>query len=521
MADLSIVRGYYTYRSFLNADQPVDDFNKIKFAEAEVFLRVGDDGALSGTLAFPAQPASDRQEFMDLSGTVVSWEPLRVRFIGRGRPGSSIADYEYEYDGTLLFSWPSATPPQRVALSGTVLRAKDHGSAKAGATASFVAVKRDFVDPRDVKGRTLIPEAVTMLASREHRLRHTVWHTLRDPSYWWHERTTSEDRKYFKDRGWSFDDPPFRRDGSFDLTNGAGEDFLYMHRRMIAMLREVYVRAKKPFPSGWAAIPGVAAPQFAYKEVSGSNPKEFEYDAENSGFSVPPATQEFLSVFDTTDAPRFAYLKSDRFFTSVVQNLAGTLRSPRVLAQLSLGAYGNLIEFTVHNWMHMRWAGVPRDPDTGAVADRGDLDIDSKWDASTNDYLGNFHSSHVNPIFWKLHGWVDNCIDAWFRAHEGAHPGVVKPCKVREIPWFETGSWVVKADPFDWPHPKDGHGGHGGHGGADEVRDLESVMARLKEIAGRAPSAGAVAPATEHRRTGLLARRAVESLALEDHASAV
>ena len=29
--------GYYTYRSFLNNPLPVEDFNKIKFAEAELF----------------------------------------------------------------------------------------------------------------------------------------------------------------------------------------------------------------------------------------------------------------------------------------------------------------------------------------------------------------------------------------------------------------------------------------------------------------------------------------------------
>ncbi|MGH3873859.1 MAG: hypothetical protein ACRDSR_20540 [Pseudonocardiaceae bacterium] len=51
-----------------------------------------------------------------------------------------------------------------------MLRAEDHRSgatiAKAGATASFVAVKRDFVEPREVPGLALLPDAVTMLASR-------------------------------------------------------------------------------------------------------------------------------------------------------------------------------------------------------------------------------------------------------------------------------------------------------------------------------------------------------------------
>ena len=48
--------GYYTYRSFLNQQNPVDDFNQIKFAEAEVFLLFSRDQTIGGTLSFPAAP---------------------------------------------------------------------------------------------------------------------------------------------------------------------------------------------------------------------------------------------------------------------------------------------------------------------------------------------------------------------------------------------------------------------------------------------------------------------------------
>jgi len=522
MTDLSILAGYYTYRSFLNTEQPVEDFNKIRFAEAEVFLRVGDDGSVSGTLAFPAGPASPRQSFMDLSGSVTSWKPLRLRFTGQGRVDSAIADFTYEYDCILLPEWPAAKPPQRFALAGTVLRAKDHGTAKAGVTASFVAVKRDIVEPRDVPGSGLIPEAVAMLASRAHRLRHTVWHTVRDPGVWWHEQMTAEDREYIRARGWFLDDPPFRRDVAsptgftLDLTNGAGEDFLYMHRRMIAMVKAVYEAAKQPPPQAWTTLPGPATPQFAYLEVPGSDPKEYAYDPAASGMMVPPATPELRSAFDTGTAAAIAYLKTDRFFTGVLRNLVRTLRSPSVLAQLPLGAYGNLIEFTVHNWMHLRWAGVPRDPETGAVGDRADYDIATKWDAPTNDYLGNFHSSHVNPIFWRLHGWVDDCVRAWFEAHEAAHPGAVKQADVRGIPWFTKGPWVVKVDPFDWPQPHGRHRGHG-HGDDAEVRAMVEVMERLKEVANRpTPTPAAGHAPTRAIRGSLLARRAAEALQLSE-----
>jgi hypothetical protein len=40
--------GYYTYRSLLDNPLPVDDFNRIKFAEAEIFLIVEADGTPTG-----------------------------------------------------------------------------------------------------------------------------------------------------------------------------------------------------------------------------------------------------------------------------------------------------------------------------------------------------------------------------------------------------------------------------------------------------------------------------------------
>ena len=54
----------------------------------------------------------------------------------------------------------------------------------------------------------------------------------------------------------------------------------------------------------------------------------------------------------------------------------------------------------------------------GEPANRGDFDFDEKWDDPKYDYLGDFHSSHVNPMFWRLHGWVNDRIEDWYNAHE-------------------------------------------------------------------------------------------------------
>ena len=137
--------GTYTYRSFLNRPEPVDDFNRLRFAQLELRLSVQADGIISGALVFPAASGAEPQA-MDVNGHVSADSPDRFRFTGRGRPGTPIADFHYEYDGMLLRRWETGVG-QRQTLAGTVLRAEDHGSgptlAPAGQTASFLAVKRD------------------------------------------------------------------------------------------------------------------------------------------------------------------------------------------------------------------------------------------------------------------------------------------------------------------------------------------------------------------------------------------
>lgn len=497
--DINDLTGYYTYRSFVNDPAGPPRL----FGEGELLLFLNDQGALSGTLAFPADAGAPRKDFMDLAGTVTSWSDLALHFTGIGRAGSGIADFEYEYDCELAHEWDSATPAQRVSLVGSVRRNKDHGSAKAGFTASFIAVKRDFVEPRDIPGAALIPEAVRMLASREHRLRHTVWHTLRGD--WFSPNMTAADRARLRALGWFLDDPPFTAAGGLDLTNGAGEDFLYMHRRMIRMVHEVYDQAGKPRPVGWMALPGPNAPQFAYREIPDpADPaiKTYELDAANSGFMIHPPTQLFLD--QTGGSPFLRFNKTAAGFLNLMRIVASNLRNPRVLAQLTLGAYGNLIEFTVHNWMHMRWATIGRNPRTGEPALRDSYDIDPVWDDAKNDYLGDFHSSHVNPVFWKLHGWVDDCVNAWKAAHDALHPRQVEAADVRGIAWFKQGPWVVKADPFDWPGAgQTMHGGHGGHHGGGhgdtETATLEKAMAILKEVAERPGPAAVLSSGRRNR----------------------
>ena len=90
-----------------------------------------------------------------------------------------------------------------------------------------------------------------------------------------------------------------------------------------------------------------------------------------------------------------------------------------------------------------------------------------------------FHRSHVNPLFWKLHGWVDDRIEHWFNAHEDIHPGEIERLEVHAVPWFKKGKWVEVADPFFWPE----HSHQGHHNNEEqEIKDMEEVMNIIEKI---------------------------------------
>jgi hypothetical protein len=81
---------------------------------------------------------------LDLSGIMKPGStkmPVAFAIIGLGRPGSQTDGWEYDYSGSLAHKWPAGIN-QVPALVGSVVRAKPHGSAPAGYSASFVAVKR-------------------------------------------------------------------------------------------------------------------------------------------------------------------------------------------------------------------------------------------------------------------------------------------------------------------------------------------------------------------------------------------
>ena len=125
------------------------------------------------------------------------------------------------------------------------------------------------------------------------------------------------------------------------------------------------------------------------------------------------------------------------------------------------------------------------------------MDFDPKWLDPEYSYLGETFSSHVNPIFWRLHGWVNDRIDDWYRAQETARPGVVKRKQLLGIDWFEPdGHWVLNEEPWEGLRAETGsdHGDHAdhmhGHGGLS--LDVPTMQKALKVIYGPEPTAALV-----------------------------
>jgi hypothetical protein len=133
--------GTWTYRSFLNNPAPVgSDPAKLEaLLFAEGVLTVED----TVNIIFRAELSFGPDQIMNLNGVVTPSHPGRpahAHIVGMGKPGSPLADYFYDYDGSLTEHWPNGVN-QVAAITGSVIRVKPHNGEPAGLVASFIAVK--------------------------------------------------------------------------------------------------------------------------------------------------------------------------------------------------------------------------------------------------------------------------------------------------------------------------------------------------------------------------------------------
>ncbi|ALO12193.1 hypothetical protein AQF52_6600 [Streptomyces venezuelae] len=475
--------GSWTYRSFVNrADllpdlnpenivkEDVDKWSRYLFGQGVMTFHPTVTGALTGL--FEMGTAESPRD-MRLNGKIedrdgVTW----IKWNAHGLPGTPSDGWLYEYDAYFTNKWPDGRR-QIDAIVGSVVRSQPHDdlapsqttdrTAGAGSVASFVMVRPAFIEARDVI--SLPPELLEMLGSRHHRLHHAIWHGLRDnwatPS---DGDISASDKAEIDGLGWAPPRPNQRPTrGTVDLRdpdNGAGEDFLYMHRQMIQKVRELLSGHGLPMIQAWTSIPS-------------PNRKSGNRD----GFSVPPAWDQGQGE---AAFKGLATIKSDEYWQSRMTFLERKFKDPEYLATLSLDQLGAKVEWLIHNLMHIRWCSRPTDPKTLIPLPGGRplTDTSEKWIKATRndkpfyyDDLNDTFSSHVHPVFWRLHGWVDDRIEDWYAAHAAAHPGQVARKTVEAVSWFAKGPWVSVETPWVGPvatgHGPGGHAGdheHGEHG---------------------------------------------------------
>ncbi len=258
-----------------------------------------------------------------------------------------------------------------------------------------------------------------MMASRPHRLHHWLWHQVRNS---WFSYPDDVKRK-IEELGWKPPRPAFNERGEPDVTNNAGEDFLYMHRQMIADVNGV--------------LDTVGDPLYPRIEPWLSPPPP-----EDPDFPVPPAW--FDPTGQVIPLERLQRVKSDVFYDKRMTSWQSIFTNPGFLRGISLGILGTLIELTMHNAMHMRWASNPAGSRPEPSPTQGET-IPTTWDDLRYNYLGDTYSSHVHPIFWKLHGWIDDRIEDWKSANG-----------VFGIDHFWKGRWLGKMP----GHEAEQHGEH-------------------------------------------------------------
>ena len=253
---VDFLAGTWVYRSFRNLpgilreidpDRPNREdlikWSQYLFGQGEMELHPGLDGNLDG--AFSMGPNLE----MDLSGSIVREnDRVMIYWHATGRTGQESEGWIYEYRGELVPSWVDGKR-QVDAIVGTVIRSVAHNDlaplattdriAPAGAVVSFLMVRKRFKEAREV---IPLPGPVLQeFGSKHMRLHHLVWHFTRNQ---WNTLSI-EQQKAIEKLGWQPPRPlqlPIRGTvASRERDNGAGEDFLYMHRDMLLKMRKILV----------------------------------------------------------------------------------------------------------------------------------------------------------------------------------------------------------------------------------------------------------------------------------------
>ncbi|VVN38986.1 hypothetical protein PS645_05283 [Pseudomonas fluorescens] len=425
----SSLRGIWEIR-FEGADAGLEG---LPLQGLELFLDIAQRGrGLRGCLDTAQQLRGDGEPRYRLIGDLLKAGPgKRYWRLVDTRAGNGAATYEMAV--VLDEVWADFGNAGSGTLSGRITRL-DRPLGLSELDNRFVARKRLFPEARERVG--LNPTLLAWLISPEHRLFHQLWHASRDK---WH--TLPEDkREALRGIGWQPGPRGQERDarGKRKDRNGSGVDFFFMHRHMLGTARSM-----QDLPS-WTRFP-MPQPELERDRLGFAR-----YFDNQDGTALPPT---WLAAEDSEYTQWVSDIKTAETYHSNFEVWESLYRDPRYLSTLTLGQFGSEVELGLHDWLHMRWASVPRDPSNGQPVPfaRDPADFAARWYGPENDFLGDPFSSHVNPVFWHFHGWIDDRLEDWFRAHERFHPGEVSRLEVNGVAWFAPGRWVEIDDPWLGP----------------------------------------------------------------------
>jgi hypothetical protein len=308
------------------------------------------------------------------------------------------------------------------------------------------------------------------MARRDYRMHNLLWREIR--RYW--NQYPADVQTKIRELGWEPPRPARDQNDAPILTNGSGEDFFYMQRQLIRRVNRILTELDDPdYPQveGWVRLPG----------------------PDDADYPVPPPW------FDPGSHPLFnryiIRIKSDVVFEKRFRYWEKTFTDPTFLRSVSLGTLGAMVDYFLLDPFRRRWAAAP-----GATrpaiepADAGT--ISAEWDDPRYDFLSDHYAMHVNPVYWRFAGWVDDKVEEWKYAN-----GVFGDA-------FWTGTWVGKLPDEQPAAPQSASTPQTSAGAPDSATaELAATIARtglssMRHVGDTTVTASDAAPAAGHGSGG-------------------
>ena len=131
------INGQFVYRSLVNNTSVGDDFSKLRFGAGIMTLVQNKEGHVTGDFDMGGGYV------MKLDGSIEGDKNgFVLKMTGKGVANTPTAGWIYDYCGFISPNWSKGIH-QLQTITGSVIRTVDHGTAKAGVTATFYMVKKD------------------------------------------------------------------------------------------------------------------------------------------------------------------------------------------------------------------------------------------------------------------------------------------------------------------------------------------------------------------------------------------